>query len=185
LAQFNLKSAKFMKAKRLKVIAAFPRLTITALLLPCLLSTLLPVSAIASALGIGGAMACCRSKSAGHCHAGLKIKKQAAKSEVMCGLKAPATGESTANDEDAQSTENEGLHFASISDKCSVDCGSCAVRSTEQQKRAVALAIAGHTSHPGKRRAHVIPRFISKARFEIEPFSARGPPSDTTRQRNK
>ena len=166
-----------MKLKRFKVLATFLRLTITALLLTCLLSSLVPVSAIASVLGIG-AMACCRIRNAAHCHAPVKIKRRVVKSEVMCGLKTP-TAEESADDGDAQSTDNESLHFASISDQCGFDCGSCAVRSTEQQKRAVALAINGHTSHPSKRRARAIPRLISETRFEIEPFSARGPPADT------
>jgi hypothetical protein len=167
-----------MKVKRFKVLAAFLRLTITALVLTCLFSTLVPISAIAGVLGIG-AMACCRIRSAGHCHAPVKIKRRTVKSEVMCGLKTPTVEESTVDDDDAQSTDNESLHFASISDQCSFDCGSCAVRSTELQKRAVALAVNGHTSHPSKRRARAIPRLISETRFEIEPFSARGPPADT------
>lgn len=167
-----------MKVNRLKVLAAFLRLTITALVLICLFSALVPVSAIASVLGLGG-MACCRSRSAGHCHASVKIKKRAVKSEVMCGLKTPPAEESTVDDDDIQSADNGSPRFASVSDQCSFDCGSCAVRSTEQQKRAVALAIAGHTSHLSKRAAIAPPRFISKSRFEIDPFSARGPPTNT------
>jgi hypothetical protein len=167
-----------MKVKRFKVLAASPRLTITALVLTCLFSTLVPVSAIASVLGIG-AMACCRMRSAGHCHAPVKIKRRAGKSEVMCGLKTPTAEESTAEDDEAQSTDSEGIHFTSISDQCSFDCGSCAVRTGEQQKRAVALALTSHTSDLSKRRARVILRLICKTRFEIEPFSARGPPAGT------
>ena len=166
-----------MKVKRLKVFAAFLRLTITALVLTYLLSTLVPVSAIASVLGIG-AMTCCRSKSAGHCHAPVKGKRRAVKSEVMCGLKTPPAEESTVDDDDIQSADNGSPRFASISDQCSFDCRSCAVRSTEQQKRAVVLAITGHTSHLTKRPARDIARFTAKSRFEIEPFSARGPPAD-------
>ncbi len=164
-----------MKVKRLKVLAAFLRLTITALVLTCLFSTLVPVSAIASVLGIG-AMKCCRTSSAGHCHAPVKIKRRAIRAEVMCGLK--PTEESTVDNDDVEITDNEGLHFASISEQCGFDCGSCAVRSTEQQKRVVALTITGHTSHLRKLRARNFPHFISKARFEIEPFPARGPPAD-------
>ena len=95
-----------MKVKRLKVFAAFLRLTITALVLTCLLSTLVPVSVIASILGIG-AMACCRNKSAGHCHAPVKVKRHTVKSEVMCGLKTPTAEESTVEDDDhsPQTTE--------------------------------------------------------------------------------
>jgi len=166
-----------MKVKRLKVFAAFLRLTITALVLTCLLSTLVPVSAIASILGIG-AMTCCRSKSAGHCHAPVKVKRRAVKSEVMCGLKTPPAEESTVDDDDTQSTDNGSPRFASISDQCSFECGSCAVRSTEQQKRAVVLAVTGHTSHLTKRSTRAAPRLTAKSRFEIEPFSARGPPAD-------
>jgi len=168
-----------MKVKRFKVLAAFLRLTITALVLTCLLSTLVPVSAIASVLGIG-AMACCRSKSAGHCHAPVKIKRRTVKTEVMCGLKVPTAEESTADADEAQFPDNESLHFASISDQCSFDCGSCAVRSSDQQKRVVAHAFNGHTSQLGKRRAGAIPQFIFKTRFEIDPFSARGPPAGTS-----
>src|SRR6476659_6153904 len=101
-----------MKVKRLKVFAAFLRLATTALVLTCLLSTLVPVSAIASVLGIG-AMACCRSKSAGHCHAPVKVKRRTVKSEVMCGLKTPPAEESTVDDDDTQSADNGRTHFAS------------------------------------------------------------------------
>jgi len=166
-----------MKVNRFKVLAAFLRLTITALVLICLFSTLVPVSAIASVLGLGR-MACCRIRSAGLCHAPVKIKKRAVKSEVMCGLKTPPAEESTVDDDETQSADNGRPHFASISDQCSFDCGSCAVRSTEQQKRAVVLAITGHTSHLIKRPARAIALFTSKSRFEIDPFSARGPPAD-------
>ena len=166
-----------MKVKRLKVLAAFLRLTITALVLTCLFSTLVPVSAIASVLGIG-AMKCCRTSSAGHCHASGEDQETCyqGRSDVRAQDSKPRKAQLITTM--WRSTDNEGLHFASISEQCGFDCGSCAVRSTEQQKRVVALTITGHTSHLRKLRARNFPHFISKARFEIEPFPARGPPAD-------
>ena len=166
-----------MKHNRLKVVAAVARVLLAALLLICLLSTLFPGSVLASALGSDGTKACCKGKSSNHCHAPAKVKRRVVKSEVMCGLRIPATEEAASSDSDS---DDLNPYLDSVSSKCSVDCCSGVAQSTRQLKRATILTVTVQQFHPIGRTSRQTSALNHSNAIELEPFSPRGPPSSTT-----
>ena len=175
-----------MKGNSFKIVSAVLRLTISALVLGFLLLTLVPSSALASAFGIAAGPACCRDKSSSHCRAHLNLKKRVVKSEVMCGVGSPSKQEESsgeATEAHTDSTDDQNLRFTAASTKCNVECSGCAVRTTHELKRATVVARAEPKSQSIQLSTGNIAQPILKSRFDLEPFSSRGPPAKTSNHR--
>lgn len=116
------------------------------------IATLIPVAS--ASLTKSSAMACCVGK-AGHCESGIAARKvPPPKSERMCGLhgaEMEEDGITIVAKADAEPSHAESHHShsqtaetkssqpvaesASLSQPCHMDCASCAVGATRQQKR--------------------------------------------------
>ena len=168
-----------MKRSPIKLLTVLMRSCFAALLLMCLLPSLVPGALIVSAFGGGNTMSCCTGKAAGHCHAALKVRKP--KPEPMCGAKAASIDDGitvVADEADEPASTAVGR---SIQNHCAGDCSSCAVRSGKQLQRhkttavqleltALAISLRPYESSEGFFNLHP----------EFDPFSPRGPPHSGT-----
>jgi hypothetical protein len=172
-----------MKGNSLKLLALSTRIIIVTLLMACLFSTLAPSAFVVNAFGIGGGMACCIGKSAGHCHVALQTKRPQPISEPMCGLKSDTVDDrlTIVADETAAEVETDGVpgrRLAAVANPCATDSCACSAAAKQQQKRRHASVV----TQP----QHILPTrlswtgettsFLSKSNGTPDPFSPRGPP---------
>ena len=169
-----------MKRSTIKLLTVLMRSCFAALLLMCLLPSLVPGAVIVSAFGGGNTMSCCIGKAAGHCHATLKVSKP--KPEPMCGAKAASIDDGiTVVADEADEPGSSTAVGRSIQNHCAGDCSSCAVRSSKQLQRhkthavslelpALAISLRRDESSEGFFNPHP----------EFDPFSPRGPPHSWT-----
>jgi len=168
-----------MKRRPIKLLTVLMRSCFAALLLLCLLPSLVPGALIVTAFGGGNTMSCCKGK-AGHCHAALKRRQP--KPEPMCGAKAASSNDGiTVVADEADEPGSSTAFGRSIQNQCAGDCSSCAVRSSKQLQRhkapavslelpALAISLRPFESSDGVINLHP----------EFDPFSPRGPPHSST-----
>ena len=165
-----------MKRNQHKLLNLLKRTVLTVPLSLCLLSAMLPISVLASALGIQSAMSCCKGKGQEHCHA--QIKKSPPKQELMCGL--DTTRSATENDlsqNDEIETDRGTAVNSSVRNSCTRECSGCAVSSSQKQKRDGERPVI-RVPHPTSAFCFLVDTWslgytsLQKA----DPFSPRGPP---------
>jgi len=167
----------------LKLLTFLARFSVAALLVACLVSAVVPGSAIASAFGVGSGMTCCIGQSSGHCSVALKIKNRQPPPEPMCGIRSESAGDgitvvAAQLDSDFETERGPAVGMASINNNCAVECTARALSSSRQEKRHAALLT--HTSHAligSLNQTRPIIPLASKSNAAIEPFSPRGPPN--------
>lgn len=142
-------------------------------------------------------MPCCVGKATGHCDSGLTPKRiPQPKSEPMCGLENSELEEDDGITIVAEPSHNESPHalsqtdgisssapaaeFASLSQPCQMECGTCATTSSRQQRRerGVVQPAAYQTSSLTTRLIYENLSFLFSSNDDSEQASPRGPPSD-------
>ena len=168
----------------LKLLTFLARFSVAALLVACLVSAVVPGSAIASAFGVGSGMTCCIGQSSGHCSVALKIKNRQPPPEPMCGIRSESAGDgitvvAAQLDSDFETERGPAVGMASINNNCAVECTARALSTSGEEKRHTALLVA-HMSDALigflNQTRPIIP-LASKSNAAIEPFSPRGPPN--------
>ena len=143
--------ARYKQIVTLRRKAARPFVALTIAL--SFIATLIPVAS--ASLNKSSTMACCVGKTAGHCDSGITAKKvPPPKSEPMCGLDGaemeddgitivaqpvaePSHAESQPSHSHSAETNSSrpSAESTSLSQRCHMDCASCATAATRQQKR--------------------------------------------------
>jgi hypothetical protein len=167
-----------MKQRLIKLVAALMRSSFAALLVTCLLPSLVPSALVVSAFGGASTMSCCTGKAAGHCSLALKVRRQP-KPEPMCGAKsAPIDDGITVVADEADDSSSPSTAIRSIANQCTGDCSSCAVRNSKQLQRHKTTVVTQELpSLATNLRAYDATSCILNSHAELDPFSPRGPPN--------